>query len=93
MTQPQWVSGTAATMTIVATGLGASITAADPVILSANISAVREGLHLSSGTASFVASVATLSLAAGVLGAGALGDKYGMKRMFSLGLMLSLIHI
>lgn len=87
MTQPQWVSGTAATMTILATGLGASITAADPVILSANISAVRDGLTLSSGTASFVAGVATLSLAAGVLGAGALGDKYGMKRMFSLGLM------
>lgn len=87
MTQPQAVSGTAATMTILATGLGASITAADPVILSANLSAVREGLQLSSGTASFVASMATLSLAAGVLGAGALGDKYGMKRMYTLGLM------
>jgi MFS family permease len=87
VTQPQWVSGTAATMTILATGLGASITAADPVILAANISAVRDGLRLSAGTASFVVSVATLSLAAGVLGAGALGDKYGMKRMYSLGLM------
>lgn len=87
MTQPQGVSGTAAAMTILATGLGASITAADPVILSANISAVRGGLQLSAGTASFVASMATLALAAGVLGAGALGDKYGMKRMYSLGLL------
>lgn len=87
MTQPQSVSGTAATMTIVATGLGASITASDPVILSANISAVREGLQMSSGTASFVAGMATLALAAGVLGAGALGDKYGMKRMYTVGLL------
>ncbi|MGW0159404.1 MFS transporter [Mycobacterium sp. NPDC003323] len=87
MAQPQWVSGTAATMTIIATGLGASITASDPVILSANISAVRDGLQMSSGTASFVAGIATLALAAGVLGAGALGDKYGMKRMYTIGLL------
>ncbi|MEE6164846.1 MULTISPECIES: MFS transporter [unclassified Mycolicibacterium] len=85
--QPTWVSGTAATMTILATGLGSSITAADPVILSANISAVRAGLQLSAGTASFVASVATLTLAATVLGAGALGDKHGMKRMYTIGLL------
>lgn len=85
------VSGTAATMTIIATGLGASITASDPVILSANISAVRHGLDMSAGTASLVAGMATLSLAAGVLGAGALGDKYGMKRMYSLGLLGTMI--
>ncbi|WP_396916641.1 MFS transporter [Mycolicibacterium sp.] len=85
--QPTWVSGTAATMTILATGLGSSITAADPVILSANISAVRAGLHMSASTASFVASIATLTLAAAVLGAGALGDKYGMRRMYTLGLV------
>lgn len=74
-------------MTILATGLGSSITAADPVILSANISAVRAGLHMSASTASFVASIATLTLAATVLGAGALGDKYGMRRMYTLGLV------
>ena len=83
--RPQ-VSGLAATMTVVAMGLGYSITAADPTILSANISEVRAGLDMSSGTASFVASLATLTLAAAVLGAGALGDLYGMRRMFSVGL-------
>jgi MFS family permease len=83
--RPQ-VSGLAATMTVVAMGLGYSITAADPTILSANISEVRAGLGMSSGTASFVASLATLTLAAAVLGAGALGDLYGMRRMFSVGL-------
>ncbi|OBB12813.1 MFS transporter [Mycobacteriaceae bacterium 1482268.1] len=67
-------------------GLGYSITAADPTILSANISEVRAGLELSPSTASFVASLATLTLAAAVLGAGALGDLYGMRRMFTVGL-------
>lgn len=87
MPQPEWVSGTRATMTILATGLGASITAADPVILSANISDVRAGLQLSAGSTSFIAGLATLTLAAAVLGAGALGDKYGMKRMYTAGLL------
>ena len=91
MASPNSVSGTAATMTILATGLGSSITSADPVILSANISAVRDGLALSAGTASLVASMATLALAAGVLGAGALGDRYGMRRMYSLGLLGTMV--
>ena len=73
-------------MTVVAMGLGYSITAADPTILSANISEVRAGLEMSPSTASFVASLATLTLAAAVLGAGALGDLYGMRRMFIVGL-------
>ncbi|MDT5015441.1 MAG: hypothetical protein QOD39_1601, partial [Mycobacterium sp.] len=42
---PPAVSGLAATMTVVAMGLGYSITAADPTILSANISEVRAGLQ------------------------------------------------
>ncbi len=80
------VAGFAGTMTIVAMGLGYSITASDPTILSANISEVRAGLALSGSTASFVASLATLTLAAAVLGAGALGDRYGMRRMYVVGL-------
>jgi MFS family permease len=84
MTEP--VSGPAATMTVVAMGLGYSITAGDPTILSANISEVRAGLDMSPSMASFVASLATLTLAAAVLGAGALGDLYGMRRMFIVGL-------
>ena len=66
-------------MTIVAMGLGYSITAADPTTLSANLAEVRRGLHFSPSTASFLACLCTLTLAAAVLGAGALGDLYGMK--------------
>jgi MFS family permease len=81
------VSGVAATMTVIAMGLGYSITAGDPTILSANISAVRRGLDFNPSMASFVASLATLTLAAAVLGAGALGDLYGMRRMYITGLL------
>ena len=79
------VSGLAAGMTVAAMGLGYSVTAADPTILSANLAEVRRGLDFSPGTASFLACLCTLTLAAAVLGAGALGDLYGMKRMFVVG--------
>lgn len=72
-------------MTIVAMGLGYSITAADPTTLSANLAEVRRGLDFTPATASFLASLCTLTLAAAVLGAGALGDLAGMKRMFAIG--------
>lgn len=84
-TEQRQVSGRAATMTIAAMGLGYSFTAADPTILSANLAEVSRGLGFTPSTSSFVASLATLTLAAAVLGAGALGDLHGMKRMFALG--------
>lgn len=85
------VSGLAATMTVIAMGLGYSITAADPTTLSANLAQIRKGLQFSPGTASFLASLCTLTLAAAVLGAGALGDLAGMKRMFVIGVYGSIV--
>ena len=85
------VSGLAATMTVIAMGLGYSVTAADPTTLSANLAAIRKGLQFSSSTASFLASLCTLTLAAAVLGAGVLGDLAGMKRMFVVGLYGSIL--
>ena len=90
MTAPPQVSGRAAAMTIVVAGLGFAISAADPTILVTNIAAVRGGLGLSRSTGSFVASLANLMGAATVLGAGALGDLYGKKRMFAYGLLGSI---
>lgn len=72
-------------MTTVAMGLGSAVAVGDLRILAANISLVRGGLGFSHGTTIFVSSLATLTLAASVLGAGVLGDKYGMKRMFLAG--------
>ena len=79
-------SGWPATMTVMAMGLGYAMSMADPTILSANMSQVRTGLHATPSTASFIASLATLTMAAAVLGAGTLGDLYGMRRMFVIGL-------
>ena len=73
-------------MTVIAMGLGYAMSVADPTILSANMSQVRIGLGTSTSTASFIASLATLTMAAAVLGAGTLGDLYGMRRMFVIGL-------
>lgn len=78
-------------MTIAAMGLGYSITAADPTTLSANLAEVRKGLQFSPSTASFLASLCTLTLAAAVLGAGALGDLAGMKRMYVIGTAGSIV--
>ncbi len=80
------VSGLPATMTVITMGLGYAMSVADPTILSANMSQVRLGLGTSTSTASFIASLATLTMAAAVLGAGTLGDLYGMRRMFVIGL-------
>lgn len=85
MRQQEQVTGFAAVMTTVAMGLGSAVAVGDLRILAANISIVRNGLQFSPGTTIFVSSLATLTLAASVLGAGVLGDKYGMKRMFIAG--------
>jgi DHA2 family methylenomycin A resistance protein-like MFS transporter len=74
-------------MTVIAMGLAYAITISDPTILSANMLAVRMGLGLTTGTASFIASLATLAMAAAVLAAGTLGDIHGMRRMFVMGLL------
>lgn len=72
-------------MTTVGMSLGSAVAVGDLRILAANISLVRNGLQFTPSTTIFVSSLATLTLAASVLGAGVLGDKYGMKRMFVVG--------
>ena len=81
----QEVTGVAAVMTTVAMGLGSAVAVGDLRILAAIISVVSDGMDMSTGTNIFVSSLATLTLAASVLGAGVLGDRYGMKRMFVAG--------
>lgn len=73
-------------MTVIAMGFGYAISIGDPTSLSANLQVVSSGLHISGTTSTFVASLATLTMAAAVLSAGALGDLYGMRRMYLVGL-------
>jgi DHA2 family methylenomycin A resistance protein-like MFS transporter len=84
--QHRHVSGLAAAMTVVAMGFGYAISIGDPTILSANLQVVSSGLQISGSTSTFVTSLATLTMAATVLSAGALGDLYGMRRMYLIGL-------
>lgn len=72
-------------MTTVAMGLGSAVAVGDLRILASNISIIRNGLGFSPGTTVFVSSLAILTLGATVLGAGVLGDTYGMRRMFVAG--------
>ncbi len=73
-------------MTVIAMGLGYAISIGDPTTLSANLQVVNSGLQISGSTSTFIASLATLTMAAAVLSAGALGDLYGMRRMYMVGL-------
>src|SRR5215212_474430 len=73
-------------MTVIAMGFGYAISIGDPTSLSANLQVVSSGLQISGTNATFVASLATLTMAAAVLSAGALGDLYGMRRMYLVGL-------
>lgn len=52
---------------------------------------MRKGLEFTPSTASFLACLCTLTLAAAVLGAGALGDLHGMKKMFTAGICGSIV--
>ncbi|MEH3140757.1 MAG: MFS transporter [Mycobacterium kyogaense] len=85
-TEQRTVSGLAAVMTVLAMGLGYAISIGDPTTLSANLQVVSAGLGITGGTATFIASLATLTMAAAVLSAGALGDLYGMRRLYMVGL-------
>ncbi len=73
-------------MTVIAMGLGYAISVSDPTILSANLEVVARGLQISRNAGTFLASLASLTMAAAVLCAGALGDLYGMRRMYLIGL-------
>lgn len=85
MSQEQPVSGFAAAVTIAAMGLGSAVALGDLRIVATNMSIIRNGLQFSPSITVFVSSVATLTLAASVLGAGVLGNRYGMRRMFLAG--------
>ena len=72
-------------MTTLAMGLGSAVVVGDFTVLASNLATVQRGLQCSTGTTIFVACLASLTLAAAVLGAGVLGDKYGAKKMFIAG--------
>ncbi|MGI8962419.1 MAG: MFS transporter [Bryobacteraceae bacterium] len=77
----------AAQLTVLAVGIAVAITAGDPTILAGNLGKIVSGLNVTVDTASFIAGLATLTSAAATLGAGTLGDLFGSKRLFVIGLL------
>jgi MFS family permease len=77
----------AARLTVLAVGIAVAITAGDPTILAGNLGKIVSGLNVTVDTASFIAGLATLTSAAATLGAGTLGDLFGSKRLFVIGLL------
>ena len=85
-TKPETLDSTAR-LTVLAVGIAVAITAGDPAILAGNLAKVVSGLNVTVERASFIAGLATLTSAAATLGAGSLGDLFGSKRLFVLGLL------
>ncbi|BDZ63562.1 MFS transporter [Agromyces mangrovi Wang et al. 2018] len=83
-TRRQW-------LLLIGCGMGFAVTGADPAVFSANIALVRTDLGLDGAETAFIASLATLVLAATILGAGVLGDIRGKKQMFIVGGIITAI--
>ncbi len=64
-----------------------AIPAIDPRLLTLNLSAVSRALQVPVGHLGFLASAATLVVAAALLAVGNLGDTYGLKRLLVYGLL------
>ena len=82
--QSRWTFSTF--MMVLATSIPFVVEAVDPTLLSLNLPAITRDLGIPSDLVGFTGSLATLVMAAAVLGAGNLGDIYGYKRLLIYGL-------
>src|ERR1700730_10029900 len=73
---------------VVLTGIASMMAALDTVVVSTALSTVRVHLHASIGQLEWTVNGYNLSFAVLLMTTGALGDRYGRKRMFALGLGL-----
>src|SRR5215211_839222 len=87
--QPRWTFSIF--MIVLATSIPFVVTGVDPLLLSLNLPAIRQDLGIPSDLVGFTGSVATLVMAAAVLGVGNLGDLYGHKRLLIYGLIGNII--
>src|SRR5215204_6152560 len=78
-------------MIVLATSIPFVVTGVDPLLLSLNLPAIRQDLGIPVDLVGFTGSVATLVMAAAVLGVGNLGDLYGHKRLLIYGLIGNIV--
>jgi len=78
-------------MIVLATSIPFVVEGVDPGLLSLNLPAITQDLGIPSDLVGFTGSVATLVMAAAVLGVGNLGDLYGHKRLLIYGLIGNIV--
>ena len=78
-------------MIVLATSIPFVVAAVDPTLVSLNLPAITQDLGIPSDLVGFTGSLATLVMAAAVLGVGNLGDIYGYKRLLIYGLIGKII--
>jgi EmrB/QacA subfamily drug resistance transporter len=74
------------TWVVVLTGIASMMAALDTVVVSTALSTVRVHLHASVGELEWTVNAYNLSFAVLLMPAAALGDRFGRRRMFALGL-------
>src|SRR3954447_25976179 len=87
--QPRWT--VSIFMIVLATAIPFVVTGVDPLLVSLNLTAITQGLGIPSDLVGFTGRVATLVMAAAVLGVGNLGDLYGHKRLLIYGLIGNIV--
>src|SRR5262249_7037085 len=70
------------------TVFGSSIAFVEASVINVALPAIQQGLDASVGEMQWIASIYTLFLAALTLASGSAGDRYGRRRVFSLGLIV-----
>src|SRR3954467_11466896 len=88
-TRPRWTFSIF--MVVLSTSVPFVVEAVDPTLLSLNLPAITQDLDIPSDLVGFTGSIATLVMAAAVLGVGNLGDIYGYKRLLIYGLIGNII--
>ena len=82
------ITGRKRTWVVVLTGIASMMAALDTVVVSTALSTVRVHLHASVGQLEWTVNAYNLSFAVLLMTTAALGDRFGRKRMFALGLAL-----
>ncbi len=72
---------------LVATVLGSGLASIDATVVGIALPAIGRDFHVDLGTLQWVVTAYTLTLAGLILIAGALGDRYGRKRIFLIGVV------
>jgi EmrB/QacA subfamily drug resistance transporter len=82
------ITGRKRTWVVVLTGVASMMAALDTVVVSTALGTVRIHLHASVGQLEWTVNAYNLSFAVLLMTATALGDRFGRKRMFAMGLCL-----